>query len=58
MSDGLVRKTLAAIGVAAMLAALPASALTIHVGRGASRAGLRLPDPAAVRRFLRGLLMG
>ena len=41
-----------------LFAALPPSALTIHVGRGASRASLRLPDPAAVRRFLRALLGG
>ncbi len=41
-----------------LFAALPPTALTVHVGRGASRAGLRLPDPAAVRRFLRALLPG
>jgi trehalose 6-phosphate synthase/phosphatase len=39
-----------------MFAALPPSALTIHVGRGPTRAAFRLPDPAAVRRFLRSFL--
>ncbi len=39
-----------------LFAALPPSALTIHVGNGASRATFRLPDPAAVRRFLRSFL--
>jgi trehalose 6-phosphate synthase/phosphatase len=39
-----------------LFAALPPSALTIHVGNGASRAVFRLPDPAAVRRFLRSFL--
>jgi len=41
-----------------LFAALPASALTIHVGHGPSRAAFRLPDPAAVRSFLRSLLPG
>jgi trehalose 6-phosphate synthase/phosphatase len=35
-----------------LFAALPPSALQIHVGGGVSRALYRLPDPAAVRRFL------
>ncbi|APR76651.1 Alpha,alpha-trehalose-phosphate synthase [Minicystis rosea] len=39
-----------------LFAALPVSALTIHVGAGASRAIHTLSDPAAVRRFLRGYL--
>ncbi len=39
-----------------LFGALPPSALTIHVGGGASRAAYRLPDPAAVRRFLRSFL--
>jgi trehalose 6-phosphate synthase/phosphatase len=39
-----------------LFAALPPSALTIHVGSGASRAAFRLPDPGAVRRFLRSFL--
>jgi trehalose 6-phosphate synthase/phosphatase len=39
-----------------MFAALPASAIGIHVGDGDTRAAYRLADPAAVRRFLRGLL--
>jgi trehalose 6-phosphate synthase/phosphatase len=37
--------------------ALPASALTIHVGSGASRAAFRLPDTKSVRKFLRSLLV-
>lgn len=36
--------------------ALPLSALTIHVGSGASRAAFRLANPEAARRFLRSLL--
>ncbi len=39
-----------------LFAALPSSALTIHVGGGPSRAACRLPDPVAVRRFLRSFL--
>jgi trehalose 6-phosphate synthase/phosphatase len=39
-----------------LFAALPPSALCIHVGGGATRAAFRLPDPAAVRRFLRSFL--
>jgi len=39
-----------------LFAALPPSALTIHVGGGASRAVFRLADPVAVRRFLRSFL--
>ena len=39
-----------------LFAALPPSALTIHVGSGASRAAFRLADPGAVRRFLRSFL--
>jgi trehalose 6-phosphate synthase/phosphatase len=39
-----------------LFAALPPTALTIRVGDGASRAAFRLPDPAAVRRFLRSFL--
>jgi trehalose 6-phosphate synthase/phosphatase len=41
-----------------LFGALPAGALSIHVGHGASAASLRLPDPAAVREFLRALLPG
>ncbi|APR87224.1 Alpha,alpha-trehalose-phosphate synthase [Minicystis rosea] len=40
----------------ALFAALPPSALTIHVGSGVSQASYRLPSPAGVRRFLRSLL--
>jgi len=39
-----------------MFAALPSCAIGIHVGGGLSRAAFRLPDPAAVRRFLRSFL--
>jgi trehalose 6-phosphate synthase/phosphatase len=39
-----------------LFAALPPSALTIHVGGGPTRAGFRLRDPAAVRTFLRFFL--
>jgi trehalose 6-phosphate synthase/phosphatase len=39
-----------------LFAALPPSALSVHVGGGATRAAFRLPDPAAVRRFLRSFL--
>ena len=39
-----------------LFAALPPSALTIHVGGGTSLATYRLPDPAAVRRFLAGFV--
>jgi trehalose 6-phosphate synthase/phosphatase len=39
-----------------LFAALPPSALGIHVGGGVSRAVYRLPDPAAVRRWLRSFL--
>jgi trehalose 6-phosphate synthase/phosphatase len=39
-----------------LFAALPPSALTIHVGSGPTRAGFRLRDPAAVRTFLRSFL--
>lgn len=39
-----------------LFAALPTSALTIHVGGGVSRASYRLPDPPAVRRLLRSFL--
>jgi trehalose 6-phosphate synthase/phosphatase len=39
-----------------LFAALPPSALSIHVGGGATRAAYRLPDPAGVRRFLRSFL--
>ncbi len=38
-----------------LFAALPPSALTIHVGHGVSRAALRVPDPGTVRGFLRAL---
>jgi trehalose 6-phosphate synthase/phosphatase len=40
-----------------LFAALPASALTIHVGGGVSRARYALPDSAAVRRFLQGFVL-
>ncbi len=39
-----------------MFAALPEDALTVHVGRGASRARYRVPSPEAARAVLRGLL--
>ncbi|APR83222.1 Alpha,alpha-trehalose-phosphate synthase [Minicystis rosea] len=39
-----------------LFAALPPSALAIHVGGGVSRAVYRLPDPVAVRRWLRSFL--
>ncbi|MFT3774455.1 MAG: bifunctional alpha,alpha-trehalose-phosphate synthase (UDP-forming)/trehalose-phosphatase [Minicystis sp.] len=39
-----------------LFAALPPNALAIHVGGGVSRAMYRLPDPAAVRRWLRSFL--
>jgi trehalose 6-phosphate synthase/phosphatase len=39
-----------------LFAALPPSALTIHVGAVNTKARYRLADPAAVRRFLRGFL--
>lgn len=39
-----------------LFAALPATALSIHVGGGASAASFRLPDPTAARRFLKQLL--
>jgi trehalose 6-phosphate synthase/phosphatase len=39
-----------------LFAALPPSALTIHVGAVTTKARYRLADPAAVRRFLRGFL--
>jgi trehalose 6-phosphate synthase/phosphatase len=39
-----------------LFSALPPSALTIHVGCGASVAAFRLADPSAVRMFLRGFL--
>ncbi len=39
-----------------MFAALPEEAFTIHVGRGASRARYRLPDPEAARAVLRALI--
>jgi trehalose 6-phosphate synthase/phosphatase len=39
-----------------LFAALPPSALTIHVGHGASLAAFRLPDPGAVRRLLRSFV--
>lgn len=39
-----------------LFAALPPGSLSIHVGGGVSRAAFRLPEPAAVRRFLRSFL--
>jgi trehalose 6-phosphate synthase/phosphatase len=39
-----------------LFAALPPSAVAVHVGSGASLAGHRLHDPAATRTFLRALL--
>ncbi|WP_437486197.1 bifunctional alpha,alpha-trehalose-phosphate synthase (UDP-forming)/trehalose-phosphatase [Sorangium sp. So ce1014] len=39
-----------------LFAALPPTALTVHVGGGASSAAFQLPDPAAARRFLRALV--
>ena len=39
-----------------MFAAIPASGLTVHVGPRSSSASLRLPDVAACRTFLRGML--
>jgi trehalose 6-phosphate synthase/phosphatase len=39
-----------------LFAALPPSAVAVHVGSGASLAGLRLHDPVATRKFLRALL--
>ena len=39
-----------------LFAALPPGSFAIHVGSGESRAGHRLPDPAAVRDFLSRLL--
>lgn len=41
-----------------LFAALPPGSVAIHVGPAKSRAPLRLPDPTAVRRFLRSLLDG
>jgi trehalose 6-phosphate synthase/phosphatase len=41
-----------------LFAALPPPAVTIHVGRGASQADFRLPDPEAVRALLRSFLPG
>lgn len=39
-----------------LFSALPPSAMTIHVGCGASLAAFRLADPSAVRIFLRGFV--
>ncbi|WP_437677522.1 bifunctional alpha,alpha-trehalose-phosphate synthase (UDP-forming)/trehalose-phosphatase [Sorangium sp. So ce131] len=39
-----------------LFAALPPTALTVHVGGGESRAAFQLPDPASARRFLRALV--
>ncbi|MFN8600377.1 MAG: bifunctional alpha,alpha-trehalose-phosphate synthase (UDP-forming)/trehalose-phosphatase [Candidatus Binatia bacterium] len=39
-----------------LFATLPAGALTVHVGPGASRAEVRLPDVHAARRLLEGLV--
>jgi len=39
-----------------LFAALPAGAVTVHVGPGSSRAEIRLPDVHAVRRLLEALL--
>jgi trehalose 6-phosphate synthase/phosphatase len=39
-----------------LFASLPPDALTVHVGPGASRAQVRLPDVHAARRLLEGLL--
>jgi len=39
-----------------LFAALPPSAVAVHVGSGASLAGHRLHDPAATRNFLKALL--
>jgi trehalose 6-phosphate synthase/phosphatase len=39
-----------------LFAAVPASALSIHVGSGQTRATFRLPDVSAVRQLLQGLL--
>jgi trehalose 6-phosphate synthase/phosphatase len=39
-----------------MFAAAPDEAITVHVGRGASRARFRLPNPTAARAVLRALL--
>ena len=39
-----------------LFAALPAGALAVHVGPGASRAEVRLPDVHAARRLLEGLV--
>ncbi|WP_437943784.1 hypothetical protein WMF27_02660 [Sorangium sp. So ce281] len=36
-----------------LFAALPPTALTIHVGGGESSAAFQLPDPASARRSLR-----
>ncbi|WP_437897670.1 bifunctional alpha,alpha-trehalose-phosphate synthase (UDP-forming)/trehalose-phosphatase [Sorangium sp. So ce124] len=39
-----------------LFAALPPTALTIHVGGGESSAAFQLPDPASARRLLRALV--
>ncbi|WP_437968418.1 bifunctional alpha,alpha-trehalose-phosphate synthase (UDP-forming)/trehalose-phosphatase [Sorangium sp. So ce260] len=39
-----------------LFAALPPTALSVHVGGGESSAAFQLPDPAAARRFLRALV--
>jgi trehalose 6-phosphate synthase/phosphatase len=39
-----------------LFAALPPSAVAVHVGSGASLASLRLRDPVSTRKFLRALL--
>ncbi|WP_438034732.1 bifunctional alpha,alpha-trehalose-phosphate synthase (UDP-forming)/trehalose-phosphatase [Sorangium sp. So ce204] len=39
-----------------LFAALPPTALTIHVGGGESSAAFQLPDPASARRLLRALI--
>ena len=40
-----------------LFAAVPPEAVAIHVGPRASRAAVRVPDVAAVRGFLRSLLV-